>query len=108
MLTLGDGTQVAYFATVPDQFLVRSEIIVVAGRDQTIHWEMNIRERGIREGDTHVEVEVPTGAFCAFVQMHSFFALLAEQEPTTLLQVTAILDALGAEDRSQVNKPGPR
>lgn len=46
----------------------------------------------------HIQVRVFDEGFPAFAQLPEFFMALAEEKPTTLAEVRAILDRLGAAD----------
>lgn len=59
-------------------------------------WEFKVSEHDI--AGTTVKVSVFADAFEAFVQIPGFFAALVEQKPSTLAEVRALLDSLGARD----------
>lgn len=67
-------------------------------------WEFQVEERDdVRPGT--VQVQAFDDAFDAFVQVPEFFAALAEQQPSSLAAVVAILNELGARDDTQRANP---
>lgn len=63
-----------------------------------VAWEFVVEEHRLGKGA--VQLQIFDDAFAALAQIPEFFAALAEQEPTSLDAVRAILDELGAVDQT--------
>ena len=59
-------------------------------------WEFTIIERELQGSCT--QVRIFQDAYAAFVQVPELFQAFADEHPTTLAAVVAILDELGAKD----------
>lgn len=78
----------------------RAEIMVsAAAHGGGCVWEFGVRVHDLgQHHPTAIRVEVFDDAFDAFTQARPFFDALAAEKPTTLGEVRAILDRLGARD----------
>ncbi|MFE7744441.1 hypothetical protein [Nocardia sp. NPDC057455] len=72
-----------------------------------VDWEFSIEEQHL--GCWTTRVLIFADAYKAFTQMPEFFETMAKAKPSTLREVIAILDELGAVDETaRINPNAPR
>ncbi|MGV9336641.1 hypothetical protein [Nocardia sp. NPDC003726] len=89
---------------------VQRPTLTVAVRDQDgaeeAEFEFEELPPGTLAPDSSLKLRVFDDAFGALAQLPEFLAALAAERPTTVAELVAILDRLGAEDITVRTRPG--
>ncbi|MEV4078706.1 hypothetical protein AB0J43_00240 [Nonomuraea fuscirosea] len=83
----------------------RRQLDVTASAQDGVAWHFVVEEVNLGRPTSSIRLAVYEDAFVAFQQLPEFFAAVGEGQPKTLPEVVAILDAMGAVDETERQRP---